>query len=120
MEEEREAVRQKLRDKYNLEKQYSIDEPIEDSDTESESEEEEELEENIEEEKSQQEEKMERLASERTSDSVSVNYIYHLTSEKMAVLLSSLVTGLFSMYLLVSFIHLKIKASVSNMRLVAS
>ena len=34
----------------------------------------------------------------------------------MAIFISSLVTGLFSMYLLVSFIHLKIKASVSNMR----
>ena len=31
-------------------------------------------------------------------------------------MMSSLVTGLFSVYLLVSFVHLKIKASVSNMR----
>ena len=37
-------------------------------------------------------------------------------SEKIAIMMSSLVTGLFSVYLLVSFVHLKIKASVSNMR----
>ena len=35
---------------------------------------------------------------------------------KMAIVVSSLVTGLFSVYLVVSFVHLKIKASVSNMR----
>ena len=36
----------------------------------------------------------------------------------MAIVVSSLVTGLFSVYLVVSFVHLKIKASVSNMRYV--
>ena len=41
------------------------------------------------------------------------NFIF---SEKIAIMVSSLVTGLFSVYLLVSFVHLKIKASVSNMR----
>lgn len=75
MEEEREAVRQKLREKYNLEKQYSIEEPLEESDSDSESEEEEEEEEeNIDEEKVKQEERMERLASELASISVPTTF----------------------------------------------
>ena len=68
MEEEREAVRQQLREKYNLEKPSSIEEPMEDSESESESEsssgEEEEEEESLNKDIQDQEELLEKLASE--------------------------------------------------------
>lgn len=119
LEEEREAVRQQLREKYNLNKPTSIDEPEEEdqSDSSSASEGEsdgEEEEEDEDEEKLAQEERMEKLASESRFNCPDM--LTRLTLGKLAVLVSSLVTGLFSMYLLVSFVHLKIKASVSNMR----
>ena len=65
MEEEREKVRQHLREKYNLEKPESVDEPEEEWESESSSseEEEEEEEESIDEEKIAREEAMEKLAS---------------------------------------------------------
>ena len=34
----------------------------------------------------------------------------------MAVIISSIITGIFSVYLLASYVHLRVKASVSNMR----
>ena len=40
----------------------------------------------------------------------------NFNSGKAAIIVSSIVSGLFSLYLVVSFVHLKIKASVSNMR----
>merc|ERR1711992_61832 len=98
MEEEREKVRQQLREKYNLEKPESVEEPEEDSESSSSSSEEEEEDESVDEEKVAKEEAREKVA------------------KKIAIMMSSIVTGLFSVYLLVSFVHLKIKASVSNMR----
>ena len=66
LEEEREAVRQQLREKYNLEKPSSIEEPMEDSESESESSsgEEEEEEESLNKDIQDQEELLEKLASE--------------------------------------------------------
>ena len=67
MEEEREAVRQQLREKYNLGKPSSIEEPLEDSESESssgEEEEEEEEEKSLNKDIQAQEELLEKLASE--------------------------------------------------------
>ena len=66
----------------------SIEEPEEES-SESESEEEEEEEEEIDEEKEREREYLEEL------------------SKKIAIILSSIVAGFFSLYLLTSFVHLK-------------
>ena len=63
MEEEREKVRQQLREKYNLEKPESVEEPEEDSESSSSSSEEEEEDESVDEEKVAKEEAMEKLAS---------------------------------------------------------
>ena len=109
-EEEREAIRQKLREKVEKEKNYwtikllsyvpifqykierprdeSIEEPEEES-SESESEEEEEEEEEIDEEKEREREYLEEL------------------SKKIAIILTSIIAGFFSIYLLTSFVHLK-------------
>ena len=109
-EEEREAIRQKLREKVAMEQteqiekqnqtihffQYkierprdeSIEEPEEES-SESESEEEEEDEEEIDEEKEREREYLEEL------------------SKKIAIIMTSIIAGFFSMYLLTSFVHLK-------------
>merc|ERR1712130_221136 len=97
-EEEREAIRQKLREKYKIERprDESIEEPEEESfKSESDSEEEEE---EIDEEKEREREYLEEL------------------SKKIAIILSSIVAGFFSLYLLTSFVHLKLKAAVHNMR----
>merc|ERR1712037_64522 len=89
-EEEREAIRQKLREKYKIERprDESIEEPEEES-SESESEEEE---------KEREREYLEEL------------------SKKIAIIMTSIIAGFFSMYLLTSFVHLKMKAAVHNMR----
>ena len=103
-EEEREAVRQKLREKvfknvrltpgpifqYKIERprDESIEEPEEES-SESEEDEEEEEEEEVDEEKEREREYLEEL------------------SKKIAIILSSIVAGFFSIYLLTSFVHLK-------------
>ena len=62
MEEEREKVRQKLREKYNLEKPESVEEPEEESEESSSSEEEEEEEESIDEEKLARDAAREKIA----------------------------------------------------------
>ena len=61
--QEREKVRQHLREKYNLEKPESVEEPEEETESSSSEEEEEEEEESIDEEKLAREEAMEKLAS---------------------------------------------------------
>ena len=63
MEEEREKVRQQLREKYNLEKPESVEEPEEDSESSSSSSEEEEEDESVDEEKVAKEEAREKVAS---------------------------------------------------------
>ena len=67
MEEEREKVRQKLREKYNLEKPESVEEPEEESEESSSSEEEEEEEESIDEEKLARDAAREKIASKNIS-----------------------------------------------------
>ena len=117
LEEEREKVRQKLREKYNLEKPESVEEPEEESEESSSSEEEEE--ESIDEEKIARDAAREKIASRDRFFSYVTDDCTKVTPfilGKMAIVVSSLVTGLFSVYLVVSFVHLKIKASVSNMR----
>ena len=119
LEEEREKVRQKLREKYNLEKPESVEEPEEESEESSSSEEEEEEEESIDEEKIARDAAREKIASRDRFFSYVTDDCTKVTPfilGKMAIVVSSLVTGLFSVYLVVSFVHLKIKASVSNMR----
>ena len=117
LEEEREKVRQKLREKYNLEKPESVEEPEEESEESSSSEEEEEEEESIDEEKIARDAAREKIASkDRLFFLCDCTKVTPFILGKMAIVVSSLVTGLFSVYLVVSFVHLKIKASVSNMR----
>ena len=110
-------MRQKLREKYNLEKPESVEEPEEESEELSSSEEEEEEEESIDEEKLARDAAREKIASKDNFFSIfDFTKVSPVILGKMAIVVSSLVTGLFSVYLVVSFVHLKIKASVSNMR----
>merc|ERR1712037_670157 len=92
-------TKEERKEKYKIERprDESIEEPEEES-SESESEEEEEDEEEIDEEKEREREYLEEL------------------SKKIAIIMTSIIAGFFSMYLLTSFVHLKMKAAVHNMR----
>ena len=95
---------------YKLDKPESVEEPAE----ESEEEEEEEDTESIRKDESEDEDHLDQLAR-KYEDNIH-SYLHHIPPGKMAIVLSSIISSLFSAYLLFSYVQLKMKASVSNMR----
>ena len=90
-----------------------MEEPIEESEEEEEVEEEEDESDSLGKDDTEEEDHLDELARKKTKK-IQIKVL--LLAGKMAIILSSLITGLFSAYLLFSYVQLRMKAAVSNMR----
>ena len=100
---------------YNLDKSESVEEPVEESEEEEKEEDEEEEEESdsLRKDDTEDEDNLDEIARKKEKN---LNVKQLLLLGKMAIILSSIITGLFSAYLLFSYVQLRMKAAVSNMR----